>query len=55
MQKNNDKSNNNDNNITTTIRPEKGTIMGPKTAPADDGKDLELDTTKENKQRRSGG
>ena len=34
----------NDNDC-TTIRTEKGTIMGPNTAPTDDGKDLELDKT----------
>ena len=37
----------NDSTITTTIRPEKATIMGPSTAPVDDRKDLELDKKKD--------
>ena len=50
---NNDKSN--DNDSTTTIRTEKGTIMGPNMAPTDDGgKDLELDKTN-NKNKEKGG
>ena len=44
---NNDKSNDNDSTITTTIRTEKGTIMGPNTAPIDYGKNLELDKKKD--------
>ena len=44
---NNNKSNNNDSTVITTIRPEKGTIMEPNTAPADDGKYLRLDKTKD--------
>ena len=46
--KNNDKSDDNDSTI-TTIRPEKGTIMGLNTAPADEEKDLGLDKTNNNK------
>ena len=42
---NNDKSNDN-STITTTIRPEKATIMGTNKAPADDEKELELDKNK---------
>ena len=38
---NNNKSKNNDSTI-TTIRPEKGTIMGLNTAPVDEGKDIGL-------------
>ena len=39
--------NDNDSIITTTIPPEKGTIMGPNTAPANDRKGLELDKEKD--------
>ena len=41
---NNDKSN--DSIITTTIQPEKATIVGPNMATADDDKELELDKKK---------
>ena len=42
----NNESNDNDS-TTTTIRTDKGTIMGSNTAPTDDdGKDLELDKTR---------
>ena len=47
---NNDKSNDNDSTIATIItiiRTEKGTIMGPNTAPANDRKGLELDKEKD--------
>ena len=43
----NNESNDNDSTVITTIRPEKGTIMEPNTAPADDGKYLRLDKTKD--------
>jgi len=47
---NNNKSKDNDSTI-TTIQTEKGTIMGPNTAPADDGKDLEQDKKKKAKNK----
>ena len=54
LAENNDKSNDNDSTVTTTIQPEKGTIIGPNTAPADDGKELELDKNKNKNKKRSG-
>ena len=40
-------NNDNDSINTTTIRPEKGIIMGPNTVPADNGNGLELDKEKD--------